>query len=114
MRPSKRSIAVSMSWVFVFAFTELHPAMKHVAAVGKQLGFATIFNLLGPLCNPAGAKRQVLGVGKRRVASNDGRSAGRAWHGASRCGAWHRRRGRGFALCPQRKSSRSRVASSGT
>jgi anthranilate phosphoribosyltransferase len=43
----------------------LHPAMKHVAAVRKQLGFATIFNLLGPLCNPAGAKRQLIGVGNR-------------------------------------------------
>jgi anthranilate phosphoribosyltransferase len=51
---------------FCFA-PKLHPAMKHVAAVRKQLGFATIFNLLGPLCNPAGAKRQVLGVGKREL-----------------------------------------------
>jgi anthranilate phosphoribosyltransferase len=45
----------------------LHPAMKHVAAVRKQLGVATIFNLLGPLCNPAGATRQLLGVGKREL-----------------------------------------------
>lgn len=44
-----------------------HPAMKHVAPVRKQLGFATIFNLLGPLCNPASAKRQLLGVGKREL-----------------------------------------------
>jgi anthranilate phosphoribosyltransferase len=42
----------------------LHPAMKHVSAVRKKLGTATIFNLLGPLCNPAGARFQVLGVGK--------------------------------------------------
>ncbi|MBC7855939.1 MAG: anthranilate phosphoribosyltransferase [Pirellulaceae bacterium] len=48
---------------FCFA-PSLHPAMKHVAAVRKQLGTATIFNLLGPLCNPAGAHYQVLGVGK--------------------------------------------------
>jgi anthranilate phosphoribosyltransferase len=48
---------------FCFA-PSLHPAMKHVAAVRKQLGTATIFNLLGPLCNPAGARFQVLGVGK--------------------------------------------------
>lgn len=48
---------------FCFA-PQLHPAMKHVAAVRKQLGFATIFNLIGPLCNPAGATRQVLGVGR--------------------------------------------------
>jgi anthranilate phosphoribosyltransferase len=48
---------------FCFA-PSLHPAMKHVAAIRKQLGTATIFNLLGPLCNPAGASFQVLGVGK--------------------------------------------------
>ena len=51
---------------FCFA-PHLHPAMKHVAAVRRELGFPTIFNLLGPLCNPAGAKFQVLGVGKRHL-----------------------------------------------
>ncbi|HMC10550.1 MAG TPA: anthranilate phosphoribosyltransferase, partial [Pirellulaceae bacterium] len=51
---------------FCFA-PKLHPAMKHVVAVRKKLGFATIFNLLGPLCNPAGARRQLLGVGKREL-----------------------------------------------
>jgi len=39
-----------------------HPAMKHAAAVRRSLGFPTIFNLLGPLTNPAGASRQALGV----------------------------------------------------
>jgi anthranilate phosphoribosyltransferase len=52
---------------FCFA-PKLHPAMKYVAAVRKALGFATIFNLLGPLCNPAGARQQLLGVGKRELA----------------------------------------------
>ena len=47
---------------FCFA-PQLHPAMRHVAAVRRKLGFATIFNLLGPLCNPAAATRQLLGVG---------------------------------------------------
>ena len=42
----------------------LHPAMKHVATVRKQLGVPTIFNLLGPLCNPAAAPHQLLGVGR--------------------------------------------------
>ncbi len=39
-----------------------HPATKHVAPARQQLGFRTIFNLLGPLTNPAGAKRQLIGV----------------------------------------------------
>ena len=42
----------------------LHGAMKNVAAVRRKLGFPTIFNLLGPLTNPAGAEFQVLGVGR--------------------------------------------------
>ena len=40
----------------------LHPAMRYAAPVRKRLGFRTIFNLLGPLTNPAGAKRHVIGV----------------------------------------------------
>lgn len=40
----------------------LHTAMKYAAPVRKQLGIRTVFNILGPLTNPAGAKRQVLGV----------------------------------------------------
>ncbi|HEX5279356.1 MAG TPA: anthranilate phosphoribosyltransferase [Micropepsaceae bacterium] len=48
---------------FSFLFAPLyHPAMKHVGAVRKELGFRTIFNLLGPLCNPAGVKRQLIGI----------------------------------------------------
>ena len=39
-----------------------HPAMKNVAQVRSDIGIRTIFNLLGPLTNPAGAKRQLLGV----------------------------------------------------
>jgi anthranilate phosphoribosyltransferase len=39
-----------------------HGAMRHVSPIRAELGFRTIFNLLGPLTNPVGAKRQVMGV----------------------------------------------------
>ncbi len=42
----------------------LHPAMKYAAPVRKKLAIRTIFNLLGPLTNPAGAKRQLLGTSR--------------------------------------------------
>lgn len=43
----------------------MHQAMRHVASVRKRLPHPTIFNILGPLANPAGACRQLLGVGRR-------------------------------------------------
>ena len=46
---------------FMFARTH-HPAMRFVAPVRAELPFRTVFNLLGPLTNPAGAKRQLIGV----------------------------------------------------
>jgi anthranilate phosphoribosyltransferase len=50
---------------FLFAPT-LHPAMKEVMPVRRELGVRTLFNLLGPLVNPAGARRQLLGVPQPR------------------------------------------------
>ena len=46
---------------FMFAPNH-HPAMKNVAAVRKEMGVRTMFNILGPLTNPAGAGNQVMGV----------------------------------------------------
>jgi anthranilate phosphoribosyltransferase len=48
-----------------FCFAPLmHPSMQHVSAVRKKLGIRTIFNILGPLVNPAGACYQLLGAGR--------------------------------------------------
>ena len=46
---------------FLFAPSH-HPAMRHAGPVRRELGIGTVFNLLGPLTNPAGAKRQTIGV----------------------------------------------------
>jgi anthranilate phosphoribosyltransferase len=46
---------------FLFA-PHLHPAMKHAIGPRRELGMRTVFNVLGPLTNPAGATRQLLGV----------------------------------------------------
>jgi len=52
---------------FLFA-KSLHPAMRFAASVRRTLGFRTIFNLLGPLTNPAGARRHVIGVPQEKLA----------------------------------------------
>ena len=55
-----------------------HGAMKYAAPVRKQLGFRTIFNLLGPLTNPAGADFQLIGAGRMANRRKAGRGAGPA------------------------------------
>lgn len=44
-----------------------HPAMKHAAPIRAELGFRTMFNVLGPLASPAGVRRQVIGVYHKRL-----------------------------------------------
>ena len=51
---------------FMFA-PMFHPAMKYVQPIRKSLGFRTVFNILGPLANPANAQGQVLGVGDENL-----------------------------------------------
>jgi anthranilate phosphoribosyltransferase len=52
---------------FMFAQT-FHPAMKHVAGPRREIGIRTVFNILGPLTNPAGAAHQLLGVARPELA----------------------------------------------
>jgi anthranilate phosphoribosyltransferase len=68
---------------FFFAPT-FHPSMKHAAQTRRELGIRTAFNLLGPLTNPAGARRQVVGVPRPELADLVARAllmlgADRAW-----------------------------------
>ncbi len=51
---------------FLFA-PVFHPAMKHAMPVRRELGVRTVFNILGPLCNPAGANAQVIGVFSEKI-----------------------------------------------
>ena len=73
---------------FFFART-FHPAMKHAAQTRQDLGIRTAFNLLGPLTNPAGARRQIVGVPRSELTELLARAllmlgSERAWvvHGA--------------------------------
>ena len=73
---------------FFFAPT-FHPSMKHAAPTRKELGIRSAFNLLGPLTNPAGASRQIVGVAKPELTEVVARALARlgsrrAWvvHGA--------------------------------
>ena len=56
-----RKSLMTPGFAFLFA-PSYHPAMKNVAPVRRDLGFRTVFNLLGPICNPAAVRRQLIGI----------------------------------------------------
>jgi anthranilate phosphoribosyltransferase len=63
MAPAEAEAALrSVGFAFMIA-TGYHPAMKHAGPTRREIGVRTAFNLIGPLTNPAGATRQVVGVG---------------------------------------------------
>ena len=67
--PVESNLALLADTGFAFFFAPLyHPSFRHAGPVRRELGIATVFNFLGPLANPAGARRQAVGVSDRRMA----------------------------------------------
>lgn len=62
LTPEETAQAVSRLGVGFAYAPVFHPAMKHAGPVRRELGFRTVFNLLGPLTNPLGARRQLMGI----------------------------------------------------
>ena len=62
--PSAAKVLQEAGVVFLFA-PSFHPAMKHVGPARRELGTPSLMNLVGPLANPAGVQRQVIGVAER-------------------------------------------------
>ena len=71
---SRRALAeANICFLYAPAY---HAAMRHALPIRRELGFRTIFNLLGPLSNPAGARRQVMGVYDVRLVEPMARALG--------------------------------------
>ena len=65
LSPEEAALCLEQTgFCFMFA-PRFHPAMRFAAAPRREIGIRTVFNILGPLCNPAGASRQVLGVAEK-------------------------------------------------
>jgi anthranilate phosphoribosyltransferase len=60
--PEQQLRALETAGICILYAPAHHGALKHVLPIRRELGFRTVFNLLGPLSNPAGAKRQLVGV----------------------------------------------------
>ena len=58
---------VGMGFMFAPVF---HPSMRHAAPVRREIGIRTVFNILGPLTNPAGAQHQLVGVAYAELGYN--------------------------------------------
>jgi anthranilate phosphoribosyltransferase len=74
-----RRVLEEVGVTFLFA-RRYHPAMRHVAPVRSALGMRTVFNLLGPLANPAGVRRQIVGVPDARIGELVARTLARLGH----------------------------------
>lgn len=62
-RETVERVLAELNLCFCFA-PKLHPAMRHVGEIRRSISTPTMFNFLGPLCNPAGATHQLLGTGR--------------------------------------------------
>ena len=88
--PPERTVAMVREAGFGFFFAPAyHPAMRHAVPVRRELGVRTVFNFLGPLANPARARRQALGVSDHAMAermievlANLGATYAFVYHGA--------------------------------
>ena len=96
-RAGRRSASHETGIGFMFAPNH-HPPMKHAAPVRKELGVRTIFNILGPLTNPAGAPNQLMGVFHPDLVGIQVRVLQRLGSRARAGGLRHERPGRDLAV----------------
>ena len=69
MSPSEASRAIAKTGIAFLYAPDYHPLFARVGPVRKAIGFRTAFNMLGPLLNPAGVKRQLVGAASPEIAS---------------------------------------------